>query len=107
LRRLGNEAFLAKNYEQAITHYSNAIKLEPENAIFYSNRRLEINLLNHDSTFLISACYALLKKWQQSLEDAIVCLSKDSKSIKGYYRLAQAQIELGKCPLPSSMLQQP
>ena len=45
---------------------------------------------------LYSACYAFLKKWENSLDDAILCLSKDAKSPKGYYRLAQAQIELNQ-----------
>lgn len=39
LLRDGNDAFLAKNYSEAITHYSRAIEIEPNNAIFYSNRR--------------------------------------------------------------------
>ena len=39
MNRDGNDAFLAKNYEDAIKHYSKAIELEPNNAIFYSNRR--------------------------------------------------------------------
>ncbi len=38
-KRLGNDAFQAKNYEEAIKFYSEAIKLDPENAIYYSNRR--------------------------------------------------------------------
>jgi tetratricopeptide (TPR) repeat protein len=41
-----------------------------------------------------SACYASLKKWQSSLEDALVSVSKDPKFIKGYYRLSSAQAEL-------------
>ena len=45
-----------------------------------------------------SACHAFLKKWQNALEDAILCLSVDPRSIKGYYRLAQAQFELGQLP---------
>lgn len=36
--RLGNEAFAAKNYDEAIEHYTNAIKADPDNAIYYSNR---------------------------------------------------------------------
>jgi hypothetical protein len=41
-----------------------------------------------------SACYASLKKWQSSLEDALVSVSKDPKFIKGYYRLSSAQAEM-------------
>jgi tetratricopeptide (TPR) repeat protein len=80
-KKLGNDAFAAKKYQEAINYYTEAVKLDPENAIYYSNR---------------SACYAFLKKWPEALNEAILCLSKDSKSVKGYYRLAQAQIELGQ-----------
>ena len=45
---------------------------------------------------MISACYAVMKDWQKAYEDAVVCISKDSKFIKGYYRLASAQTELKK-----------
>ena len=37
--RLGNDAFLAKKYDEAIEHYSKGLLLDPENAVFYSNRR--------------------------------------------------------------------
>lgn len=78
---MGNEAFAAKKYDDALKHYSEAIKLDPENAIYYSNR---------------SACHASKGAWQPSLDDAALCLSKDPKFIKGYYRLATAQTELGR-----------
>jgi tetratricopeptide (TPR) repeat protein len=41
-----------------------------------------------------SACYASLKDWQKSLDDALLSVSKDPKYIKGYYRLSSAQAEL-------------
>lgn len=78
-KKLGNDAFLAKNYKEAIEHYTKAIELDDSNAIFYSNR---------------SACYASLKEWKKAYEDALVSISKDPKFIKGYYRLSSAQIEL-------------
>lgn len=40
--REGNDAFLAKNYVEAIKHYTKAIEFEPNTAIFYSNRRLVV-----------------------------------------------------------------
>lgn len=43
-----------------------------------------------------SACYALLKKWEEALEEAKLCLAKDPKSVKGFYRKAQAHIELNQ-----------
>ena len=67
-KKLGNDAFLAKNYIDAIKYYSEAIKYEPDVAIYYSNR---------------SACYASLKDWKNAFDDAILCISKDSQFIKG------------------------
>lgn len=78
-KKKGNDAYLAKKYDEAISFYSEAINLEPDNAVFYSNR---------------SACYAALKQWQKAYEDAIQCVAKDPKFIKGYYRLSAAQTEL-------------
>ncbi len=78
-KKLGNEAFGKKEYETAIKHYTEAINLDPENATFYSNR---------------SACYASLKKWTEALDDALKCVEKDQKFVKGYLRLATAQMEL-------------
>ena len=37
--RLGNEKFGAKDYDGAIAHYNNAIQIDGENAVYYSNRR--------------------------------------------------------------------
>eukprot|EP00981_Chlorochromonas_danica_P011929 scaffold4347_cov269-Ochromonas_danica.AAC.19 len=45
---------------------------------------------------LKNACHALLKDWQASFEDALLSVSKDSKFLKGYFRLASAQAELKK-----------
>ena len=42
--RKGNDAYLAKDYNEAIKHYSESINLEPESAVYYSNRRWIINL---------------------------------------------------------------
>jgi len=77
--RLGNEQFVLKNYDEAIKHYTNAITLDPENAIYYSNR---------------SACFAGKQLWKESMIDAEVSLLKDPSFIKAYYRLSIAQLEL-------------
>jgi len=38
-RRAGNKAFSAKNYDEAIECYTNAIKADKTNHVFFSNRR--------------------------------------------------------------------
>jgi Flp pilus assembly protein TadD len=40
-KRLGNEAFAKQAYDEAISHYSEAIRLDPNNAVYYSNRRCD------------------------------------------------------------------
>lgn len=42
----GNECIKAENFSEAILHYSFAIKLNPNEATFYSNRSLAFLKLN-------------------------------------------------------------
>lgn len=78
LCRLGNDAFSAKDFAKAIEHYSQAIQLEPNNHVFYSNR---------------STSYGNLGDWIKAEADAKECIRLDPSFVKGYYRLASAQIE--------------
>mmetsp|Transcript_93088 Transcript_93088/g.260320 ORF Transcript_93088/g.260320 Transcript_93088/m.260320 type:complete len:254 (+) Transcript_93088:155-916(+) len=78
-KELGNKAFAEKDFERAINHYTKAIQLDPKNHVFFSNR---------------SACYAGLEEWAKAVEDSKECIRLDPKFVKGYYRLATAQLEL-------------
>lgn len=78
-KKLGNDAFAARKYDEAITHYTNAIKIDPTSPIYFSNR---------------SACYSFKHEWENALSDAKKSIELDSKFIKGYFRLASAQAEL-------------
>ncbi|KAK4462985.1 putative heat shock protein [Cladorrhinum samala] len=55
LKQLGNKAIAAKNFDDAIDKFTQAIALDPSNHILYSNR---------------SAAYASKKDWDHALEDA-------------------------------------
>lgn len=79
-KKLGNECFIAKKYDEAIIHYTDAINSEPDNAVYYSNR---------------SACFFSLKKWEAAATDATTCVEKDPSFVKGHYRLALALTEIG------------
>lgn len=71
----------AKDYENAIKFYSQAIELNPSNAIYYGNRSL---------AYLRTECYGY------ALADATRAIEMDKKYIKGYYRRAASNMALGK-----------
>eukprot|EP00127_Corallochytrium_limacisporum_P001419 Clim_evm41s55 gene=Clim_evmTU41s55 len=80
LKDLGNKAFSAKNYDEAVNHYTAAIEQDPSNHVLYSNR---------------SACYASLKQYDQAKLDAEQCISIKPDWPKGYSRLGTANEFLG------------
>ncbi|KAK5992625.1 Heat shock protein STI1 [Cladobotryum mycophilum] len=55
LKALGNKAIAEKNFDEAIDKFTQAIAIQPENHILYSNR---------------SAAYASKKDWDNALNDA-------------------------------------
>lgn len=73
--------FSEKDYENAIKYYSEALELNPCNAIYYSNRSL---------AYLRTECYGY------ALADATKALEIDKNYIKGYYRRATSNMALGK-----------
>ncbi|KUF96058.1 PAX-interacting protein 1 [Phytophthora nicotianae] len=79
--RLGNEEFNEKNFDKAIECYSEAIRLGPDNHVYYSNR---------------SAAYGAVGKWELAEKDAQECVKRNPKFAKGYHRLANAQQQLGR-----------
>jgi len=77
----GNKFFLAKQYDQAIAEYSKAIKFDPSDSAFYSNR---------------CAAYMGLNKFEEALADAEQCVKLQPKWVKGYYRKGAALMSLGR-----------
>lgn len=73
--------FSDKDYENAIKYYTDALELNPSNAIYYSNRSL---------AYLRTECYGY------ALADATKALEIDKNYIKGYYRRATSNMALGK-----------
>lgn len=73
--------FSAKDYDNAIKYYTEALDLNPSNAIYYSNRSL---------AYLRTECYGY------ALADATKALEIDKNYIKGYYRRATSNMALGK-----------
>ncbi|WQF87000.1 Putative Heat shock chaperonin-binding, tetratricopeptide-like helical domain superfamily [Colletotrichum destructivum] len=80
LKALGNKAIAEKNFDEAVAKFTEAIELQPENHILYSNR---------------SAAYASKKDWQNALEDAKKTTELKPDWAKGWGRLGTAQYGLG------------
>jgi len=78
-KELGNKAFAAKDYDEAIKFYSEAIEIDPTNHVYFSNR---------------SACHGSQSNWKSAASDASECVRLDPTFTKGYYRLVTAQLEL-------------
>lgn len=77
----GNTEFSAKNYQAAIEHFTEAIKHDPSDHVFFSNR---------------SACYASLEQYDKALADGAECVRLKPDWPKGYTRKAHAEFFLKK-----------
>lgn len=85
-KQLGNESFAKGDQESlllAIKYYSDAIDIDPDNHVLYSNR---------------SAAYLKADFKSKSLYDAEKCIKLNDKFIKGYSRLGAAQQSLKRFP---------
>ncbi|KAJ5175606.1 Heat shock protein sti1 [Penicillium canariense] len=80
LKAEGNKAFSAKDYPTAIEKFTQAIAIEPENHILYSNR---------------SAVYSAQTEYQKALEDAEKAISIKPDWSKGQLRKGAAYRGLG------------
>jgi stress-induced-phosphoprotein 1 len=77
----GNKDFQAKNFKAAIEHFTEAIKHDPTDQVFFSNR---------------SACFASLEQYDKALEDGTECVRLKPDWAKGYTRKAHAEFFLKK-----------
>jgi stress-induced-phosphoprotein 1 len=75
----GNALFQKGDYPNALKHYNEAIKRNPENHVLYSNR---------------AACYQKLMEFNKVIEDCDTCLKMDPKFIKAYLRKGAALVAM-------------
>ncbi|CAG8891694.1 unnamed protein product [Penicillium salamii] len=80
LKAEGNKAFSAKDYPTAIEKFSEALAIEPQNHILFSNR---------------SAVYSAQHEYQKALEDAEKAIEIKPDWSKGHARKGAAQRGLG------------
>ncbi|XP_043194761.1 RNA polymerase II-associated protein 3-like [Amphibalanus amphitrite] len=84
LKEAGNECLKNKEYEKAITHYSTAMKLDPNYHVLPANRGM---------------AYLKLNSFEKAEEDCGKAVALDPGYIKGYLRRGTARLELGKLQL--------
>eukprot|EP00308_Calcidiscus_leptoporus_P022413 CAMPEP_0119358834 /NCGR_PEP_ID=MMETSP1334-20130426/6910_1 /TAXON_ID=127549 /ORGANISM="Calcidiscus leptoporus, Strain RCC1130" /LENGTH=370 /DNA_ID=CAMNT_0007373393 /DNA_START=54 /DNA_END=1166 /DNA_ORIENTATION=- len=77
----GNDFFKSGEYLKAAASYTKAIKLQPENHVYYSNR---------------SQSFLKLNKVTKALDDADKCISLAPDFVKGYHRKATALHAMGE-----------
>ncbi|XP_063536374.1 stress-induced-phosphoprotein 1 [Cydia strobilella] len=70
-KELGNDYFKNGDYSNAVKHYTEAIKRNPDDPKLYSNR---------------AACYTKLAAFDLGLRDCDTCCKLDPKFIKGWIR---------------------
>ena len=80
LKDSATEAFKAQDYEKAVEDLSAAIRLDPTNQVFFSNR---------------SVAYTAMQMYEKALEDADECIRLQPTWAKGYSRRAAAKFHLG------------
>eukprot|EP00696_Hemimastix_kukwesjijk_P014027 gnl/Hemi2/27930_TR9221_c0_g1_i1.p1 gnl/Hemi2/27930_TR9221_c0_g1~~gnl/Hemi2/27930_TR9221_c0_g1_i1.p1 ORF type:complete len:518 (+),score=167.49 gnl/Hemi2/27930_TR9221_c0_g1_i1:95-1555(+) len=81
LKDQANKLFADKKYEAALSVYTQAIALNPRNAIYFSNR---------------SFAHLRMESYGSAIIDATEAIKLDQAFSKGYYRRAAAFYSLGK-----------
>jgi tetratricopeptide (TPR) repeat protein len=91
MKAKGNDEFKKGNHAKAIEYYTYATELDPNNSLMYTNR---------------SNAYYQMKNWEKSARDARKAIEKDSKNVKGYYRLGMALMEMNQLKEAKDAFQQ-
>lgn len=79
-KNAGNAHLAAKRAAEAAEAYTQAIELDPENAVYYSNR---------------AAAFTLQGEYEAALEDCRAAVSLNPEYAKGYGRMGAAYMGLG------------
>ena len=104
LQRLSNIIPKQSSWIQRIMYSS-----QTEGECFVSRlrtRHLHGKLLFDAKTKMRSASYAGTKDWTKAVEDAKECIRLNPQFVKGYYRLATAQLEMEEYDLAQATIKQ-
>lgn len=87
-KELGNVAFREQRYLEALKHYNNAISIDPNSIIYYSNKASALNKLG---------------RWEDAMEASLLAVqigqannATNEQIAKAYFKLAQAALGDGK-----------
>lgn len=80
LKQHGNFCFSKGKLDAAIEAYSEAISLEPKNAVYRTNRAM---------------CHMKKTNWAEVINDTVHALALEQTSIKAHYLLGLALFSLG------------
>eukprot|EP00903_Cladosiphon_okamuranus_P005751 g5705.t1 len=90
IKQRGNEHFVAKRYAEAVQCYSRAIDITPANHLLFGNR---------------SAAHGGVGAWSLAAADARTSVDLEPGYTKGFYRLAQALIEMDELAEAASAIE--
>ena len=76
LKERGNACVKQQKYEEAMFHYTHAIKLDPQNYSLYSNR---------------SFAFLKIRQYHFAMEDALMTIELKPDWTKGYFRKAEVE----------------
>ncbi|ANQ06487.1 STI1-like protein [Plasmodium coatneyi] len=76
LKEIGNKCFQEGKFDEAVTHFTNAIKNDPQDHVLHSN---------------LSGAYASMGRFYEALESANKCISLKKDWPKGYIRKGCAE----------------
>ncbi|XP_053958475.1 E3 ubiquitin-protein ligase CHIP [Anastrepha ludens] len=79
LKEQGNQLFVLRKFDDAVSCYTKAIMKNPSNATYFTNRAL---------------CYLKLKRWELSCQDCRRALDLDTNLLKAHFFLGQCLIEM-------------
>ncbi|KAJ3306800.1 STIP1 y and U box-containing protein 1 [Kappamyces sp. JEL0829] len=91
-KQLGNEAFKDGDFEKAIQEYTTAIIKNSSEPKYYTNRALALLRLAHQS--YRGERDKQIELYEKVMRDSERAIELDPKSVKGFFYLGQAQLEM-------------